>query len=131
MKSALTTLLLIGFVGTVIFGFISMSHKNDTNHNCIAATAQSADCPKASNSLSFAVFHLDAFKNFSTAVFGNSVLSAFLFFVYLVLLAGFVGLKPPQPNLFFQRRQSFESFSLPQGKRTRWLALHENSPTAA
>src|SRR3989338_1693242 len=106
MKSALTTILLIGFMEIATFGLIAMNHGNAYDHNgCIIAAAQGADCPNGTDPLSFVAFHLDAFKNFSTAVFGNNILSIFLAIVALISLVGFgisirVNVQPPQLGLF-------------------------------
>ena len=135
MKLALTTILLVGFVGIVVFGLITMNHRNAYDHNgCILATTQGADCSKVTDSLSFVAFHLDAFKNFSTAVFSNNILSIFLAIVALISLVGFgislrVNVQHSQLNFFSRRRRFLESFCPPfQKELTRWLALHENSP---
>ena len=135
MKSTFIIILLIAFMGIVVFGLITMNHRNSYDHkSCIVATAQGTDCPKGTDSLSFVSFHLDAFKNFSTAVFGNNILSIFLAIVALISLVGFgvslrVNVQPPQLGLFSRRRRFLESFYSPfQKELTSWLALHENSP---
>ena len=135
MKPALTTILLIGFIGIVVFGLITMNHRNAYDHkSCIVAIAQGANCSEGTDSLSFVSFHLDAFKNFSTAVLGNNILSIFLAIVALISFVGFgislrVNVQSPQLNFFSRRGRFLESFFPPfQKELTRWLALHENSP---
>jgi len=135
MKPALTIILLTGFIGIVVFGLMTMNHRNSYDHkSCIVATAQGANCSEGTDSLSFVSFHLNAFKNFSTAVFGDNILSIFLAIVALISLVGFgvslrVNVQPPQLGLFSRRRRFLKSFYSPfQKELTRWLALHENSP---
>lgn len=138
MKVALTTFLITGFIGIAVFGVFAMDHGSDQGHSgCIAATAQGADCPKEENSLSFLNFHLDAFRSFSMATFGENLASAFLLLIALVLIAAFgviAGISPARSALAtnYRRRQFLESHSFPsQRELTHWLALHENSPATS
>lgn len=135
MKATLTTFLIIGFIGIAVFGVFAMNHSSGHGHNgCIAATAKGMDCPKEENSLSFLNFHLDAFRSFSTATFGENLANAFLLLIALVLTAALgiaVSIRPAPPAFAtnYRRRQFLESYSFPfQRELTHWLALHENSP---
>lgn len=135
MKLALTSFLIIGFIGIAVFGVFAMNHGSGHSHNgCIAATVQGTDCPKEENSLSFLNFHLDAFRSFSTATFGEYLASALLLLIALVLtvavgIIGIIHSAPPVLATNYRRRQFLESHSFPfQRELTHWLALHENSP---
>jgi hypothetical protein len=135
MKSLFAIILLASFTGIAVFGVFGMNHGEahdmDSN-NCIAATARGLDCPKEADPIDFASFHIDAYRGFSLATFGESILSGLLL-AFAPLL--FIGLalfshhlfKPPQ--LAFYRYRFSDSFSPPQKQQLiRWLALHENSP---
>ena len=135
MKSLFTTMLLVGFLGVTVFGVFNM-HTGMQNHdsNCVAATAQGVNCPKQGGLLEYLTFHLDAYKGFSLAAFGENTSGA-LSLVFVLLL--FIGLafssslhcRPTQFNVCRYRFKEF--FSPPQKQElTRWLALHENSPAA-
>lgn len=67
-KNITTILVIAGFVGITVFGFLAMGD-HGTGHNlsgCIAAL-QGVGCPIFSGLVDFASFHLNAFKAFSSA----------------------------------------------------------------
>ncbi len=128
MKSAFITLLIISFVGVAVFGFISMIFGVDHHGGCIASNRLGSLCP-LNNPFIFLVFHLDAFKYFSTAVFGA---------VLLILLAGTIFSILPKPlsgdeedDEFIFGCSFFKSFYTFKEQFNRWLSLHTNSPTFA
>lgn len=135
MKSALTTLLIFSFLIVAIFGTLVMGHSSDHSHGgCLAATVQGTDCPKEENSFAFLNFHLDAFRSFSTVIFSEKFVSAFVLLVALVLTAvlgviSTIGFTQSVLIMNYWRRQFLEAHSLPfQRELIHWLALHENSP---
>ena len=65
MKSAFIIFLIISFLGVAIFGFVSMIFGDIHNGGCIAENRLGAPCP-LNGAFTFVVFHLDAFKYFST-----------------------------------------------------------------
>ena len=131
MKSLLASIAFASFIGIAVFGIFSM-HMDMQNHDggCIAATAQGTDCPRQLNPLEYLAFHLDAFRNFSTATFSSvtallSILS--LFVIGIAVTASLENLALPKLKYSWLERSA--SFSPPyQHKLLRWLALHENSP---
>ncbi len=134
MKSLLTTILFLGFVNIAVFGVFGM-HSGMQNHDsgCIAATAQGTGCPKQSDSLEYLTFHLDAFREFSTATSGENILASLLALTLLAAGAGlalFLGnLALSQLDFAYFRYKQCENFSSPPEQQLlRWLALHENSP---
>lgn len=134
MKYLLTTFLLAGFVSIAVFGIFGM-HAGMQNHDggCGAAIAQGTDCPKQSASLEYLTFHLDAFRGFSTVVFGENIMASLLTFVLLVIGAGTASLlgnlTPPQLDLAYSHYKQHKNFSSSsQRQLLRWFALHENSP---
>ncbi len=132
MKSVITAFVIFSFVGIAVFGVFAMSHGMEQGHTgCIAATAQGTDCPKAGSILSFIAFHLETFRSFSTATFGQNILSLFPLIVSLILLIAtgrlYAGLGSSGPLL--RLKQSPEPYMSPfQQQSIRWLALHKHSP---
>ena len=134
MKSVISVFTIIGFISVAVFGFAAMNHNSNYSHGgCVAAATQGTDCPKGSDVTAFLNFHFYAFRSFSLATIGENVMSALsLAFTSLLFIGpaffSFFLLHPPK--LVFYRYQFQNSFPPPQKQKlTRWLALHENSPT--
>lgn len=132
------SLLLIAFISLAVFGVFGMhTQANMQGHNmpasnCVGAAVNGADCPQQADPIDYLTFHLDAFKFFSSAISGESVMGMLLLFAALLL----VGLAFFSPYLFrplqlaFYKYRFRDSFSPPQQQQLiRWLALHEKSPT--
>ncbi|MEK9154816.1 MAG: hypothetical protein AAB596_02000 [Patescibacteria group bacterium] len=138
MKIVLIIFLILSFVGIAVFGAFAMGHESGAHNGCVAVTAQGIDCPKENGVFSFIAFHFDAFRSFSTAVFGENLLASFLTLVLVIggaslgiLLGNLVSLVFPQLNFSYSRYRRREFFnSLSKREFIYWLALHENSPTA-
>ena len=128
---------LLGFMGVAVFSIFGM-HAEMATHDagCLAATAQGTTCPRENSLSEYLAFHLNAFKNFSLATLGKS-LQGFLLALALaaagIYLAIFFGNVPnPRLQLMHSGRSRWKFFDvLPQYEFVQWLALHENSPTAA
>ena len=128
MKSAFITLLIISFVGVAVFGFVSMIYGDTHDSGCIVSNRLGAFCP-LNSAFNFVVFHIDAFKYFSTAVFGA---------VLLILLVGMAFSVLPRPLnndedddfIFSTGKKLFPTFSKIR-RIIRWLSLHINSPSFA
>lgn len=131
MKSAFVTLLIVSFIGVAVFGFISMIFGDTHNGGCIASSRLGAFCP-LNNAFNFIVFHIDAFKYFSTAIFVFSLtllLTALAFIAFSVL---------PRPLNNEEDEDIFSAMQtrvLPRIARiikkidfNNWLSLHINSP---
>ena len=137
MKSVIVMFLALSFIGVAVFGVFIMSHDNGHDHggSCIAATVQGTDCPIQNTSLDYLTFHLNAFKSFSTAAFGENLLASLLALVFLVAGTGLGmlsrDLAPPRLSPAYSPYRQWELLnSSPKYKLTRWLALHENSPAS-
>lgn len=136
MKIALTTCLIAGFVGIAVFGIFVMNHNSGHSLNgCIAATANRTDCPKEGNPFSFLVFHLNVFRSFSTAAFGENLVRMLLLLIGAALTIAVGAIASISAATAFaadyHRRRFLESYSFPfQRELAHWLALHENSPAA-
>lgn len=138
MKFAITTFLIFCLIGIAIFGVFTMNHSSGHSHNgCVAATSQGVDCSKETDALSFINFHLDAFRSFSTAIFGDNLANALFLLIVLMLPITdgvIVNIRQTQPTLTtnYQRRRFLESYPFQfQRELTHWLALHENSPATS
>lgn len=138
MKIALTIFLIVGFLGIAVFGVFAMDFgMNGGEHGhdgCIAAIAQGGDCPGWQSGLSLLIFHFDAFRGFSTAVFSDYFANALVLLSILMPLAvfGFFAMmRQMTPELASHRCYfgfaDFASFRTQQ-QLTHWLALHEISP---
>ena len=133
MRFYLVLTLLISFVAVAVFGFAMMG-PDDGHMGCIAAMAQGATaCPSA---FDMVMLHLNAFNMFSSAVFGQNILSlisAFNIFLSLLLFALFGShLTPLFISGDFRTRHCFEPPRSTFGiQLNHWLSLHENSPSFA
>jgi len=135
MKFLFTATLLASFIGIAVFGAFGMNHASAQGHDggCIAATAKGINCPEEANPIDSVAFHLDAYRGFSLATFGESAMSALLIaFASLLFIGGafFSRHLFKLPQLALSRDRFSNSFPPPQKTElTRWLALHENSPS--
>lgn len=138
MKTAVTTFLIVGFVGIAVFGAFAMNHGSGNGHSgCIVVTAQKAICPMGGNAFSFIAFHFEAFRSFTTAIFDDGFIgmTASLIVSFLILAIGFF-VKINSTPLLIKTDYNFSRFSesnyfSPQQKLIHWLALRENSPSAS
>jgi len=133
MKSAVSAITIIGFVGVAVLGFVAMNHNSGHGHSgCIVAITQGTACPEGSNVITFLNSHFNAFKNFSLATFGENTLNALLLAFVSLLFIGLGFSKAflfRTPQLALARHRFTGSFSPPQKQELiHWLALHENSP---
>ena len=132
MKFTLTTFLLVGFIGIAVFGFLAINHGGSHGHSgCLAAVAKGTDCPYETGTAASVAFHLDTFKGFSTAVFGENAGSAVTLLLLLLLSVGLgIGQRIYSRTLplpfFLVHRLFAQPFQL---QFAQWLALHENSPS--
>ena len=112
---------------------VNMQGHTMSSQNCIGAIARGVNCPKQSDPIDFAVFHIGAFKGFSLAVLSEHFINM-LVLVCAALLFGLTFLssrfsKIPQFAFYKSRLRDSRSPALSQRHLTRWLALHEKSPT--
>lgn len=138
MKTAFTIFLIASFLGIAVFGASAMNHGSGNGHSgCIAVTAQKAICPMGGNAFSFIAFHFNAFRSFTTAIFGDGFvgMTASLIVLFLILAIGFF-VKINSTPLVIKTDYNFNRFSESnyfsfQQKLIHWLALRENSPSAS
>ena len=124
MKFALTTLLIISFVGVAVFGFLSMIIGDMHSGGCIASNGLGAVCP-LNDIFTFVVFHLGAFKYFSTVILVAVLM--ILFGVIFSVLPRPLDKDEDDDFVFSTRSGKFPAF-LKSKKIIRWLSLHINSP---
>lgn len=123
-----------GLLGVSLFGVLAMQHNGEHGHEgCIATAINGQPCPQDENTLAFAVFHIAASKDFSTAIFKDSIFTSLVALVLLIAGVCFgtlfiTVLAPWFSFAYFQHQQECKSSALPY-PFTYWLALHENSPT--
>ena len=131
MKKGVTAVLLLGFIGVAVFGFVAMMHEDGHGHDgCVAATAQATACPMNFSPLSIP-FHMDTFKAFSTAIPSAGL------FAILALLAIFInalaanaarGIFVSSYATGYDHLLSAEASSSIRALH-QWLARLENSPS--
>lgn len=129
MKFALISFLIISFLGVAVFGFLSMIYGGEHNGGCIASNRIGAFCP-LNSAFAFVVFHIDAFKYFSNAifVFGLALLIAALSLAVLSILPRPLNNDEDDDNIFRISDGEFKTF--PKIKKIiRWLSLRINSPS--
>ncbi|MBI2673774.1 MAG: hypothetical protein HYX23_00645 [Candidatus Zambryskibacteria bacterium] len=131
MKYLATALLVISLVGISVFGFSLFTHTamDGSSGNCVVSAIDGTKCP--TNIMGMALHHIFAARIPMTIVtppiFSLLLLLASLLFMGLAFFSPHF-VRPPQ--LVFYKYRFGDSFSPPQKQQlTRWLALHENSPT--
>lgn len=130
MRFGVAMLLIFGFIGITALGF-SMANEGHGHSSCVAAASQSSDCPESANPLSLAEFHIGAFKNFLTITL-NNFSGVLLLLLSLILISALGVPKNPQPAIANQppeKAKILEGLFFSKKKLTRWLTLHETSPT--
>ena len=128
MKSAFITLLIISFIGVAVFGFVSMIFGDMHNGGCIASNQLGAFCP-LNSVFDFVVFHIGAFKYFSTAifVFSLTLLLVALSFIIFSVLPRPLNNDEDEDFVFGVQRGKFPML-LKNKEIIRWLLLRIKSP---
>ena len=128
MKFAFITFLIISFVGVAVFGFVSMIFGDTHNGGCIASNRLGAFC-QLNSVFDFVVFHIGAFKYFSTAifVFSLTLLLVALSFIIFSVLPRPLNNDEDEDFVFGVQRGKFPVF-LKNKEIIRWLSLHIKSP---
>ena len=134
MKKYLISLLIIGSLISASFGLVMMNHMDGEGHGqCPFEATTILDCVQVQNPIDFVTSHLNAFSKFSSAIPVNSFVTS-LTLLLAVALAVFI-IFNKEFELFklrplFVIKHLRESFVPPNRiLLTRWLALHENSPS--
>lgn len=134
----LTLILLIGFIGMGLFGFVGMPHQmsEHSDSDCLASfVVNKILCPDGNNSFSYAFYHIQAYQFFSNALVSSFV--AICAVIALAFLLTFV-LKKIDTRLilrnqifYLKKRLTEIADSLISSFRNfiRWLSLLENSPS--
>ena len=127
--------MVVVFGGMAVFSVFVMAGAGHGHADCIASAINVGYCPERPDVISFALYHLDAFKNFSTAVFSidQSGFSPAMFSLF-ILAALFLSSQffLPDPQFLFKGSvltNNSEPFSYSLKKFYSWHSLHENSPT--
>jgi hypothetical protein len=138
MKKYLATILLIGFVGVAIFGFMWMPHQmsGHSGSDCIASLVVGKSlCPDGNNTFSYAFYHFKAYEFFSNAIIVSAVavlaIIAFAFILTFVL-KNFDPLSISRNQIISLKKRLFEiidSLCSSYKNLIRWLSLLENSPS--
>ncbi|MDO8430106.1 MAG: hypothetical protein Q7S73_01955 [bacterium] len=132
MKTLFAILLISAFASIAVFGIFAMNQGEHAHNGCIAETANGALCPDETNIFASIAFHLNTFKNFSSATSESFMLGALLaIFIFTSILRAFFGFLE---NFSDKQLFSFNYFNEPDFTQKEfirsWLSLHENSPSA-
>ena len=136
MKGASAVCVTVVFFSIAVLAFVVMGRAGDPHASCFAETATGAVCPKDSGAFAVALFHIAAFKSFSTAILDSA---AAVLAVAVLFLAG--AAVYPLTSALAPGDVSF----VPQGRLRRrdvsasvfahsfsdWLTRHIASPTRA
>lgn len=125
-------LVLIVISSIAVFGFVTMNHSSGNMHGgCIATANGAVDCPGVFTKITdFIALHASAFKTFTSATFGSGLLATLLLIVMSMGFALFASaLHIKQNSQKISPLTSFISFAPIQLALTRWISLHENSPS--
>lgn len=127
MRSLISLLLIIGFLGIAIFGFMGMGIDGHGHMDCIATAVQGKICPEAFGAVGFINFHFNAARFFSTAVFGSLVLPALAVLLALALVTSILNRLRDLPLIAKYRLPQFllAPVFLPKDALNYWLLLHE------
>ncbi len=139
----ITIILLIGFVGMALFGFIGigMSHHvsahSSSDSDCLASfVVGNSVCPDGNDSFSHAFYHIQAYQFFSSTLISSVIVivsilaSVFLLaFAFKIFDAYFTS---RSKTAYLRKRLTETIDSLHSSARNfiRWLSLLENSPSA-
>lgn len=119
-----TATLILSFIGVAVFGIL-LAHPASSHGltSCLASLVQGKICPPVNNVLATVNFHFDAVKTFvsNTLVLALVLLAAAIFTGF-----SFAPLPAAAPRQI--RVLKFNSASANR-RFTRWLSLHENSPS--
>lgn len=134
----LALILLIGFIGMGLFGFIGMPHQmsEHSDSDCLASfVVGSSLCPDGNNSFSYAFYHIQAYQFFSNALIGSFVaifVAIALGFILAFVFREFDAQLVLKNQIFYLKKRLTEiADSLVSSFRIfiRWLSLLENSPS--
>ena len=134
----LATILLIGFVGVAIFGFMWMPHQmsSHSGSDCLASLVVNKSlCPDGDSTFSYAFYHFQAYEFFSSAIIVSVavVLTIIAFaFIPISVLKNFDHRSVSRNQIIYIKKRLFEiSDSLHSNLKNfiRWLSLLENSPS--
>ncbi len=119
----LVLLVSLSFIGMAVFGFAGMASDMEDGHaSCIAIALKGNNCPEGQ--FAFSIFHIEALKTFSIAVFAAMVLFSA---VGLFDLFSAVPILPDRLNspldFIFEK-----NYSVRDRRIMRWFSLHEASP---
>lgn len=140
MKRKVALFIILSFSGLAVFGFLGMgSHEMDHGiiNGCLAALQRETGCPAPTNSFEFIVFHLSAFKIFSSANMGTVVILSLILAVSMLLLTSLLKIYEPKlmtvsaaENAFIIYPRSYEFHAPNELKFIRWLTFHETLDAA-
>ncbi len=127
MLKTLSILVTVGFVSMAVFSFLGMGEHAGYHGRCLAELANNATCPPNSGPVSASLFHLNAFKTFSTGLVGTLIFGLTILLASVLMLPLAYRLAPSPISSYINQIDS----PLPADPHlTHWLSRLENSPSA-
>src|SRR3989338_8071977 len=114
MKKYLATILLIGFLGVAMFGFMWMPHQmsSHSGSDCLASLVVNKSlCPDGDSTFSYAFYHFQAYEFFSSAIIVSvaAVLTIIAFaFVPIFALKNFDSRSVSRNNVVYLKKRLIE-----------------------
>jgi hypothetical protein len=125
----LSSLILLGFVGMAVFGFIPLgTHYGHAMEGCLAALTTNTVCPIGSDPVASAAHYIGGYSAFSFAVM-MTFLFALAFIVLFILDPESVNVAASVQFLGIDAASRDDSIRQKLKEYLRWLFLHTNSPS--
>lgn len=130
-KKIITSLILLSFVIIVLFSFATMMHGSDgrVSGDCPFSAMGASLCPQ--NTVAIVLHHISSYQSFINVPinFGITILIISLLLIAYVILVAKIEWQLIWLSAFVDTIYNSKPNALYKRKTTRWLTLHENSPT--
>ncbi|MBI4434587.1 hypothetical protein HY635_02110 [Candidatus Uhrbacteria bacterium] len=125
----LTAAILYVFLAVAVFGFIAMAHGTEHGVGCLAATANGAMCPSASDPIADVAFHVGTWRSFTA---GTLVSVTLLLLAVIIVFVFERWRRIPRvlPVALIVSQRCAPLLGRPPAAFRRWLALHERRDPA-
>jgi len=131
MKALTSVFLAFAVFSIAVFGFSMMGNHEGAHGGCIAAITQGVECSITGGILSYISLHLDAFYQFTSAVFGSGFAEILTLITLLALIFIYhfshASLSKGAEFNVGDAQLEQNKYSVDK-KLSHWLSLHENSP---
>ena len=112
-KNSFTIFITVTFIGMAVFGFLAMGD-HGPEHNlggCIAALRGETNCSALGGLVSFASFHLNAFKVFSSANFSATTAMGLMLFLIALSASAILAERLFSFEIFRRKQVAISAYS--------------------